>query len=225
MGKTLVTFKNVSRRFSLGSDKITAIIDASCEVKAGDCIAVIGPSGSGKSTLLALMAQLDEPTEGQVSWADFGTAQKLRPRHIGLAFQSPSLIPPLSVIENVETPLLILGDIENMRERAMAALDIVGLGTLADRLPEELSGGQAQRVGVARALVTGPELILADEPTGQLDQVTGQNLVAALLAHAEKTGAALVIATHDQAVARQTKSIWHTSHGELSTGQHVSVAL
>ena len=224
MGKTLVTLKNVSRRFSLGNDKITAIIDASCEVKAGDCIAVVGPSGSGKSTLLALMAQLDEPTEGQVSWPDFGTAQKLRPRHIGLAFQSPSLIPPLSVIENVETPLLILGDIENMRERAMAALDIVGLGALADRLPEELSGGQAQRVGVARALVAGPELILADEPTGQLDQVTGQNLVATLLAHAEKTGAALVIATHDQAVARQMKSIWHTSHGELSTGQHVSAA-
>ena len=224
MGKTLVMLKNVSRRFSLGNDKITAIIDASCEVKAGDCIAVMGPSGSGKSTLLALMAQLDEPTEGQVSWVDFGTAQKLRPRHIGLAFQSPSLIPPLSVIENVETPLLILGDIENMRERAMAALDIVGLGTLADRLPEELSGGQAQRVGVARALVAGPELILADEPTGQLDQVTGQNLVAALLAHAEKTGAALVIATHDQAVARQMKSIWHTSHGELSTGQHVGAA-
>ena len=219
MNNTLVAFDNVSRRFSLGSDKIIGLIHAFCEVKAGDRIAVVGPSGSGKSTLLALMAQLDEPTEGQVSWAYFGTTQKLRPRHIGLAFQSPSLIPALSVIENVETPLLILGDIENMRERAMAALDTVGLGTLADRLPEELSGGQAQRVGVARALVAGPELILADEPTGQLDQATGQNLVAALLAHAEKTGAALVIATHDQAVARQMKSIWHTSHGQLSTGQ------
>ena len=225
MGKTLVAFDNVSRRFSLGDEKIIALVHASCEVRAGDRIAVIGSSGSGKSTLLALMAQLDEPTEGLVSWPDLGAAQKLRPRHIGLAFQSPSLIPPLSVIENVETPLLILGEVQDMRERALAALDIVGLGALADRLPEELSGGQAQRVGIARALVTDPELILADEPTGQLDQNTGQNLVAALLAHAEKTGAALVIATHDKAVARQMKSIWHTSHGELNTDQHLSTAL
>ena len=222
MGRTLVALDNVSRRFSLGGDKIIALIHASCEVKAGDRIAVAGPSGSGKSTLLALMAQLDEPTEGQISWPDLGEAMKPRPRHIGLAFQAPSLIPSLSVIENVELPLLILGDIQNMRERAMAALDIVGLGNLADRLPEELSGGQAQRIGMARALVTAPELILADEPTGQLDQATGQDLVTALLAHAEKTGAALVIATHDQAVARRMKSIWHANHGELNTDQHLS---
>ena len=225
MDKTLVAFSKVSRRFSLGNEKIIALVHASCEVKSGDSIAVMGPSGSGKSTLLALMAQLDEPTEGLVSWPDFGEAMKLRPRHIGLAYQSPSLIPPLSVLENVEIPLLILGDIQNMRARAIAALDIVGLGPFAGRLPEELSGGQAQRVGVARALVTAPELILADEPTGQLDQVTGQDLVRALLAHAEKTGAALVIATHDQAVARQMKSIWHMSHGELSTDQRLSAAL
>ena len=224
MGKTLVAFNNVSRRFSLGSDKIIALAHASCEVKAGDRIAVMGPSGSGKSTLLALMAQLDEPTEGIVSWPDFGVAKKLRPRHIGLAFQSPSLIPPLSAIENVETPLLILGDIVNMRERAMAALAVVGLGDMGDRLPEELSGGQVQRVGVARALVTAPELILADEPTGQLDQATGKNLVAALLAHADKTGATLVIATHDQTVARQMTSIWHMSHGELTTAQQLDEA-
>jgi putative ABC transport system ATP-binding protein/lipoprotein-releasing system ATP-binding protein len=171
------------------------------------------------------MAQLDEPTEGQISWPGLGEPMKLRPRHIGLAFQSPSLIPPLSIIENVELPLLILGNIQNMRERAMAALDIVGLGNLAERLPEELSGGQAQRIGIARALVANPELILADEPTGQLDQVTGQDLVAALLAHAEKTGAALVIATHDQAVARRMKSIWHANHGRLNTDQHLSAVL
>ena len=224
MGKTLVAFNNVSRRFSLGSDKIIALAHASCEVKAGDRIAVMGPSGSGKSTLLALMTQLDEPTEGIVSWPDLGVAEKLRPRHIGLAFQSPSLIPPLSAIENVETPLLILGDIVNMRERAMAALAVVGLGDMGDRLPEELSGGQVQRVGVARALVTDPELILADEPTGQLDQATGKNLVAALLVHAEKTGATLVIATHDQTVARQMTSIWHMSHGELTTAQQLDEA-
>jgi ABC-type lipoprotein export system ATPase subunit len=219
MVKALVVIDNVSRNFLLGSVRISALIHVSCAVNRGDRIAIMGPSGSGKSTLLALMAELDKPTEGHVSWPNLMTAGKLRPLHIGLAFQSASLVPPLTVVENVEIPLLILGETKNKRERAMVALDQVGLSGLADRLPEELSGGQAQRVGVARAIVANPELILADEPTGQLDQTTGQNLMTTLLAHSGKTGAALVIATHDPAVARQMKTVWHTSHGRLTTNQ------
>jgi ABC-type lipoprotein export system ATPase subunit len=219
MVRTLVVIDNVSRSFFLGDAKVLALIGASCDVKAGDRIAIMGPSGSGKSTLLALIADLDSPTEGQVFWPDLAAERKLRPRHIGLAFQSASLIPPLTVVENVETPLLILGETKNMRNRAIEALDCVGLANLADRLPEELSGGQAQRVGVARAIVTNPRLILADEPTGQLDQATGQKLMAALLSHAKKTGAALVVATHDPVVARQMKTVWLTSHGQLATNQ------
>jgi ABC-type lipoprotein export system ATPase subunit len=207
MVKALVVIDNVSRNFLLGSVRISALIHASCAVNRGDRIAIMGPSGSGKSTLLALMAELDKPTEGHVSWPNLMTAGKLRPLHIGLAFQSASLVPPLTVVENVEIPLLILGETKNKRERAMVALDQVGLSGLADRLPEELSGGQAQRVGVARAIV------------GQLDQTTGQNLMTTLLAHSGKTGAALVIATHDPAVARQMKTVWHTSHGRLTTNQ------
>ncbi len=217
MDKTLVSLKKVGRNFSLGNEQIIALVDVTCQVKMGDHIAIMGPSGSGKSTLMALMAQLDEPTDGLVTWSGLDTTWGLRPRHVGLAFQSASLIPSLSAIENVEMPLLILGDVQNTTSRAQAVLDIVGLAALADRLPEELSGGQAQRVGIARALVTNPELILADEPTGQLDQVTAKMLVRSLLGHAKKTGAALVIATHDPSVARQMKFIWHTAHGKLTT--------
>ena len=224
MDKTLVSLEKVGRNFPLEGKQVVALADVTCQVKAGDRIAIIGPSGSGKSTLMALMAQLDEPTEGLVTWPGFGSPERLRPRHVGLAFQSASLIPSLSVIENVEMPLLILGEVQNTRARAMAALDIVGLPALANRLPEEISGGQAQRIGIARALVTDPELILADEPTGQLDQATAKKLVRALLAHAKKTGAALVIATHDHAVANQMKSIWRTEHGKLTTNQQVGVA-
>jgi ABC-type lipoprotein export system ATPase subunit len=224
VGKTLVSLENVGRSFRLGGEQVVALAGVTCQVKAGDHIAIIGPSGSGKSTLMALMAQLDEPSQGLVTWPNLESSRGLRPRHIGLAFQSASLIPSLSVVENVEMPLLILGDTQDTRRRALAALDIVGLLALADRLPEELSGGQAQRVGIARALSTDPELILADEPTGQLDQSTAKKLVRALLAHAGKTGAALVIATHDHAVARQMKSIWHTDHGKLTTKQNADVS-
>jgi ABC-type lipoprotein export system ATPase subunit len=224
MPDTLVSFQNVSRHFSLGSGNITALSNASCAVEAGDRIAIMGPSGSGKSTLLALMAQLDTPSEGKITWPAFATVGKLRPRHIGLAFQSASLVPSLTVIENIEIPLLILRESKDMRERAMAALDNVGLSDLADRLPEELSGGQAQRVGIARALVTNPKLILADEPTGQLDQATAQNLITNLLAHVASIGAALVIATHDPAIAGQMKTIWQTSHSQLTTYQKEKVS-
>jgi ABC-type lipoprotein export system ATPase subunit len=223
MDKTLVSLENVGRKFSLDGEQVVALSNVSCQVKAGDCIAIMGPSGSGKSTLMALMAQLDAPTEGLITWPGISFQQGLRPRHVGVAFQSASLIPSLSVIENVEMPLLILGEVKDTKTRAMAALEIVELSALADRLPEEISGGQAQRVGIARAVVANPDLILADEPTGQLDQATSKNLVHALLAHAKKTGAALVIATHDHAVARQMKSIWRTEHGRLITMPNAAV--
>lgn len=224
MAKSLVVLEHVSRHFFPGGEKISALLDASCTVRTGDRIAIMGPSGSGKSTLLALMAKLDEPSEGCVSWPSVDGSNHLRPRHIGVAFQSSSLIPSLSVIENIEVPLLILGETNDMRKRAMAVLDIVGLGGLADRLAEDISGGQAQRVGLARALVSHPKIILADEPTGQLDQDTASDLVRALLTHAEKTGAALVIATHDPSVARHMTCIWRVDYGLLTTSHMADVA-
>jgi ABC-type lipoprotein export system ATPase subunit len=217
MPKALVELDRVSRSFRVNGDEIAALTNASCAISAADRIAIMGPSGSGKSTLLALMSQLDMPTSGSISWPGFPAGEALRPRHIGLAFQTPSLIPALTALENVEVPLLILDESENVRARAMAALDSLDLGSLADRLPEELSGGQAQRVATARALVTHPGLLLADEPTGQLDQATGQALIRQLIEVSEKAGSALVIATHDPAIARQMKTVWRMDFGRLET--------
>src|SRR5437868_6475425 len=169
----LMRMRDVSRRFRLRDGETSALIDVSCAIGPGERIAVVGPSGSGKSTLLAMIARLDEPTAGLVEWPGLGGGDDLRPRHIGVAFQTPSLIPALSVLENVELPLLILDRASEARGAALAALTRLGLAGLAERLPEEISGGQAQRVALARALVAGPALLLADEPTGQLDQATG----------------------------------------------------
>jgi ABC-type lipoprotein export system ATPase subunit len=214
-----VELAGVTRSFKLRDAAVTAVSGVSCLVKPGDRIAIVGPSGSGKSTLLALMAQLDTPTSGNIGWPGFPPDESLRPRHIGLAFQTPSLIPALTVLENVQVPLLILGDARDARVKAREALESFDLGHLADRLPEELSGGQAQRVALVRAFITQPRLILADEPTGQLDHTTGGQLIHKLAERADATGAALVIATHDQSIARQMNETWHVFYGRLQTTQ------
>jgi ABC-type lipoprotein export system ATPase subunit len=218
MADELVRVDGVSRRFQTRGGAVDAVTKVSCVINRGERIAVVGASGSGKSTLLALFAKLDEPSEGSITWPGFPEGQTLRPRHIGVAFQTQSLLPSLTAAENVEVPLLIAGETKDNRVRVAEALESVGLSHVADRLPEELSGGQAQRVGAARAIVTSPRLLLADEPTGQLDQVAAQHLIDMLLAWAERTGAALVVATHDQQVARRFKTVWHMSHGRLEQG-------
>jgi ABC-type lipoprotein export system ATPase subunit len=217
MDDPVVTLTDVSRHFRVGNANITALDAVSCSIHTGDRIAIMGPSGSGKSTLMALMSGLDAASTGQVSWPGLASKQDLRPGHVGLAFQTASLIPSLTAIENVEVPLLILGERKDVRDRAMAALVALGLAALADRLPEELSGGQAQRVATARALVSKPRLLLADEPTGQLDQTTGQELIKHLIANSERDGTALVIATHDEGVASQMSTIWRMHYGSLAT--------
>ena len=148
----------------------------------------------------------------------------MRPRYVGLAFQTQSLIPALTVLQNVEIPLLILGTDAKTHDRAMAVLEAFQLAHLADRLPEEISGGQAQRVALARALVTNPRLLLADEPTGQLDQVSARSVVDLLISRAEVAGTALVIATHDEAVARRMQTVWRMDHGLLQAGEPLRAA-
>jgi putative ABC transport system ATP-binding protein/lipoprotein-releasing system ATP-binding protein len=206
----------VARRFPQGGQVLEALHPASFRVMPGDRIALMGPSGSGKSTLLQLMADLDRPSAGRLAWPALGTAGTLRPSRIGMVFQSPSLLPMLSVIENTELPLLLDGRPDGAHAAALQALEAVGLADLADKLPEELSGGQAQRVGIARALAHRPALILADEPTGQLDHATGRQVIDALLSALDGTGAALVVATHDPAVASPLASVWKLAHGHLS---------
>ena len=205
-----------ARTFSAGRSAVVALHGATCEVNAGDRIAIIGPSGSGKSTLLHLLAGLDSPTTGSVSWPALGDRSLLRPGPVAVVFQTPSLLPPLDVIENVALPVLLTGAARSAAEEAAHhALARLGLDGLAAKLPEELSGGQAQRVAVARALAGVPRLILADEPTGQLDHVAGTQVVDVLLEVAMLTGAALVISTHDPQIARRLRRHWQMVDGRL----------
>ena len=222
--EALVRCEHVSRAFGTAGEPIDAVRDATFEVAAGEHIALVGSSGSGKSTLLHLLADLDQPTSGSITWPALA-GRPLRPGPIAVVFQSPSLLPPLDVLENVALPLLLLG-IGNDEARAAArrALERLALVDLSSKLPEELSGGQAQRVAVARALVAIPALILADEPTGQLDSSTASDIVDALLETARATGAALVIATHDPAVARHLDQQWTMSDGHLSSNPRIEVA-
>jgi ABC-type lipoprotein export system ATPase subunit len=215
MPDILVEGKEVTRRFSQGGSDIYALQPASFEIWAGDRIALLGRSGSGKSTLLHLIAGLDTPTGGLLRWPALGPHDALRPGFVGIVFQAPSLIPTLNVVENIEVPLRIAGNISSPQTRALAALESLGLADIADKVPDELSGGQAQRVALARAIALKPRLILADEPTGQLDQSIARQTVDALLNSLEGSDAALLVATHDPSVARRMKTTWLMDHGRL----------
>lgn len=195
---------------------LVALDGATFTIPAGARIALVGPSGCGKSTLLHLIAGLDTPTSGALAWPALGPKESLRPLHVGFVFQAPSLVAPLTVVENVELPLLLEHrDPAEARTAALAVLGRIGLAELADKLPEEISGGQAQRVAVARALVHQPALLCADEPTGQLDRATAKHLMDVLLAAIEGTSTALVVATHDPEIAARLTTPWRMQHGIL----------
>jgi ABC-type lipoprotein export system ATPase subunit len=211
----LAEMHNVGRDYVVGGVATVALRHATCAVHAGDRIAIVGRSGSGKSTLLHLLAGLDQPSSGSVAWPALGAPDQLRPGRIGMVFQFPSLVPWLSVAENVALPLQLMGRHELATDAARLALQRFELAALATKLPEELSGGQAQRVALVRATITDPALVLADEPTGQLDHTTGAQLIDMLLAWADEHHAAIVIATHDLAVARRLFGNWQMEHGTL----------
>ncbi|MEU1409082.1 ABC transporter ATP-binding protein [Streptomyces sp. NPDC005728] len=191
---------------------MVAVHGATLSLKPGDRLAIVGPSGSGKSSLLHLLAGLEQPTSGTVIWPGLQDA----PRHIGLVFQGDSLIPALDVAENTALPLVLAGMADTQaRQEAVAALALVDAADLADRLPEEISGGQAQRVAAARVLAQSPRLILADEPTGRLDHATGAHVLTALLTASDTTGAALVVTTHDPAIATRLTTQLNMRDGRL----------
>lgn len=216
-GEQLVRCQGAARTYGSGSTATVALEPTDCEIRRGQRVAVVGPSGSGKSTLLTLMAGLDAPTLGTVDWPAIGDRDALRPGPVAMIFQGPTLLPPLTVAENAALPLILGGMSEaEARPLAGAALERLGLGALADKLPEEISGGQAQRVAVARALAGSPQLVLADEPTGQLDSASGATVVDVLLDAADHAGAALVVATHDPAVARRLDERWEMHSGRLA---------
>lgn len=212
----LVCCEGAARTYGSGPSAVVALQPTDCEIWNGARVALVGESGSGKSTLLHLIAGLDDPTVGEVSWPTIGDRAALRPGPVAIVFQGPSLLPPLNVLENVGLPLALAGRPQSeVRERAMAALSRLGLGDLGEKLPEEISGGQSQRVAVARAVVGEPRLILADEPTGQLDHEIGAVVVDKLLGAAERCGAALVVATHDTEIADRLGETWRLRSGRL----------
>lgn len=214
----LVRCDGVSRTFGAGHRAVVAVHSATCTVNPGARVAIMGPSGSGKSTLLHLMAGLDAPTSGDVSWPALADSRAKLGGSIALVFQAASLMPPLTVVENVAFPLLLQGLSDQLaREQALEALRTLGIEDLSPKLPEELSGGQAQRVTVARVLATRPRLILADEPTGRLDHAAGRLVVDVLRAAAEELGAGLLVSTHDPAVADQFPIRWSMGDGSLQT--------
>jgi len=221
----LVRCVAAGRTYGSGPSATVALQATDCEVSVGARIALVGPSGSGKSTLLHLMAGLDDPTVGSVSWPALGGRATLRPGPVAVIFQGPSLLPPLTVAENVALPL-VLGGLTDAaaHQQALQALDRLDLAELADKLPDEVSGGQAQRVAIARALAGDPELILADEPTGQLDRSSATAVVDVLLRAAEHSGAALVVCTHDPAVSVRLPEHWTMSNGRLELARRWNAA-
>jgi ABC-type lipoprotein export system ATPase subunit len=206
--------RGVSKVYQRGAHRVVAVDAVDLALAKGEVAAIMGPSGSGKSTLLHLLGGLDRPTAGacliggvEVASLDDPALSRLRNRQLGFVFQAFHLIPELTVVENVETPLLYSRRPESeWRERALDCLERVGLAERATHRPRELSGGEAQRAAIARALVNEPELLLADEPTGNLDRRTGEQIVE-LLVQRVGQGRTLVLVTHDPAVADHAERV------------------
>jgi len=223
MGRTIIDLTDAYRTYDLGRVQVHALAGASLHVDEGEFVAVIGPSGSGKSTLMNILGCLDRPTSGRyvldgtpVEELDDDGLARVRSRMIGFVFQSYNLLPRTSALENVATPLLHQAVPKNQRlARATAALERMGLGDRLDHEPNELSGGQQQRVAIARALVTNPSLILADEPTGNLDSHTGEEVLQ-LFHDLNDQGVTIVLITHDSDVAVRAGRQIHVLDGRIA---------
>jgi putative ABC transport system ATP-binding protein len=212
-GSARLQVRDLTMRLSAGGRTITVLDGVSLDAEAGEVLAVTGPSGSGKSTLLGLIAGLDRPTAGsivldgvEITRLDEDGLARLRRDAIGYVFQSYHLIPTLTAAENVAVPLDLAGH-PDAPARARALLAAVGLAERADHYPAQLSGGEQQRVALARAVALRPRLILADEPTGNLDSTTGAQIVELLLALNREHGSTLLLVTHDETVARQAERV------------------
>ncbi|MGC8962743.1 MAG: ABC transporter ATP-binding protein [Candidatus Bipolaricaulaceae bacterium] len=222
MTAALVELQGVRKVYRLGEVEVPALRGVDLRVAGGDFLALMGPSGSGKSTLLHILGLLDRPTAGKVLWAgedvtklDGGRLAELRGRRIGFVFQMFNLVPNLTALENVELPLIFLGlPPRERRRRAEEALMRLGLGDRLRHRPNQLSGGQQQRVALARALVTDPALLIADEPTGNLDSATGREILG-IFADLNKQGRTIVLATHDPEAAEVAKVRLRLRDGQI----------
>jgi putative ABC transport system ATP-binding protein len=219
----IVRVEHVHKFFRRGSERLDVLQDLTLDVPEGEFLGLMGPSGSGKTTLLNLIAGIDSPSEGDVWVQDErisamgeGQLAHWRTRHVGFVFQFYHLLPVLSAYENVELPLLLLGlSAARRREQVLNALDLVGLSDRIRHRPGQLSGGQQQRVGIARALVTDPVLIVADEPTGDLDARSAEEILDLLGAVSKSLKKTILMVTHDPRAARRADRILHLEKGQL----------
>lgn len=218
MSEPLFSCSRVSRTFGSGNRAVVAVHDVTCTADRDARVAITGPSGSGKSTLLHLIAGLDRPSTGEITWPGLERPPDRDPASVGVVFQNQSLIPTLTAVENVGLPL-VLRDIapDEAHRLSLAAMNRLGIEGVANQLPDELSGGQAQRVAVARVLTMQPVLILADEPTGRLDQKSARQVIEVLVRAADEIGAGLVVTTHDVHITELLPDRWRMRDGNLQT--------
>jgi putative ABC transport system ATP-binding protein len=218
----VIQARDLTKTYMMGEFEVRALRGVSFNIERGEMVSIMGPSGSGKSTMMNTLGCLDRPTSGEYildgeSVADMDDDQlaSVRNRKVGFVFQSFNLLSRLTALGNVELPLRYAGLTEGRRERAKAALEAVGLGDRMTHRPYELSGGQQQRVAVARALVNNPAIIMADEPTGNLDSKVGKEIMNLLLALNKERGTTLIIVTHDPNIAAHTQRVIRLRDGEL----------
>ena len=220
----MISLKNVTKDYKLGKSVVRALQGIDLEINKGEFVSICGPSGSGKTTLLNLLGCLDSPTTGQVIVMNNDVARlsdtvlsRLRNRIIGFIFQTFNLIPVLTAYENVEYPLVLLGLSQRERQqRVLKMLDEVGLINFTKHRPDELSGGQRQRVAIARALVTNPKMVLADEPTANLDSVTGEEILKIMKKMNEEHHTTFIFSTHDSEIMKYAEKIYNIRDGRIS---------
>ena len=225
---TLIDIKNVKKIYDLGAEKIHALDGVSLKIERGEYIAIMGPSGSGKSTIMNILGCLDTPTSGsyyfegeEVSEMDDNQLAGIRNQKIGFVFQTFNLLPRISSLQNVELPLIYGGvSLESRRKRASLVLERVGLGDRVNHKPNELSGGQRQRVAVARALANQPSIILADEPTGNLDSKTGEEIMV-LFNQIHEAGNTIILVTHEEYIAENANRIIRLHDGLIASDEVV----
>ncbi len=222
----ILRVRDVSKTFISGSRELTVLSEVNFTIKEGGIVAIVGPSGSGKTTLLGLCAGLDRPTTGEIfifdqkiSHLDEDEKAAVRNQYVGFIFQNFQLIPTLTALENVMVPLELQGNSKIARSRSRELLDRVGLGDRMTHYPSQLSGGEQQRVSIARAFSNTPRLLFADEPTGNLDGDTGDNIENLLFELNQEQGTTLVIVTHDLELAQQTNRIIRLKSGKIISDQ------
>ncbi|MFH1520186.1 MAG: ABC transporter ATP-binding protein [Candidatus Micrarchaeota archaeon] len=219
--KEVLRLNNLSKIYKMGPNTVRALDNADLVINDGEMLCIVGPSGSGKSTLLHIMGLLDTPTSGERYIDGINTTKinekeqaRIRGEKIGFVFQKFNLIPSLTALENVELPLVLCANCKDRKKKAREVLEKLDMGNRTDHYPSQLSGGQVQRVAIARALVNDPEIILADEPTGNLDSKTGKEVLA-ILSQLNKQGKTIIIITHDESITKVVERVVRIRDGKI----------